>query len=178
MSEHLSWDAVRLPEGGARLRAWFRPLASNVFATLLQPQCFHTWLELVAADGAEVEGAPLAVGIYEKDLDGEAGRAVLMEQSWEHEDEQLAHYNSGYVLTSLPDFDAADFERFCAFVHDGRREAIGMYSWFGAWVPGWENCMTWVEGFVQAKGGDEDIIARLRLALQERLTHPFEGRRH
>ena len=178
-----AWDDVRRDDGGALLRVWFRRLYSEVWGALLRPTWFHTWVEVLARDGAPWHDRPLAVGVYDKMVASQS-RAVLMHQGWEHEPEQLERFDPGYVLVDVPRFTDAQLDLVNRLCFDGERLDLGPYAFLAAWGPYLapdesRNCMTWVEEFIVAAGGRRDVLKRVERGFRERLTLPeSRDRRH
>ena len=174
------WADFRLtPTGGVRVRIWFRQLVSDFWGKVLRPYYFHTWLEIVDSEDRPAPGRPLAVGIYSKDTEHGSDRATVMQQSWEYEDAQVERFGSGYMLTTLPTFDEADFDRLVAIVHDDIRLDRGPYAYLSGWAryfgdDSTQNCMTWIESIVRDHGGEHDILEIIEGFYRRHIDRPRE----
>ena len=167
------WEDFEAPDGGALIRIGIRRLVSDFWGPLLQPQYFHTWAEVLSPNRQPAATGPLAFGIYDKEHEGKS-RAVLMDQSWEYEPEQVKKFDPTYLYVALPQFDRSDFQLVIDLCRSYQSRILGPYAFLVAWRRqlghrDTHNCMTWVESFVRDKGGPQDILDRLEETLAAHL---------
>ena len=176
----ISWQALALQDGkGANLRVHYRPLPPNFFSRFAFDHGYHTWFELLDADGQELQAERRFVwGIYqgrhqEGAREGEHnGRAELCWMNWEYrEDGGLARwsevngYRYGNFDLTLPGFGEKDFDLVSQLTQEDRVIDLGPYGYLLpkiGWLTGYWSCQRYVRIFAAERGGPRNVNLMIR----------------
>ncbi|MFT7617701.1 MAG: hypothetical protein ACI97A_001340 [Planctomycetota bacterium] len=160
---------------GAHVRFHYRPLPPGLLTKLAWRYGYHTWMELLDADGQPLKfERPVVWGVYEgRHQDGankgkHNGAAEAKWMIWEYEDDgglerwgKIGHRGHGYVDHHLPAYSEEDFTQVLSMVYDGLVMNLGSYGYLLPWlgpILDWWNCQRYVRVYCRKRGGPNDLF--------------------